>query len=81
MTLRKAAEQLYSRFLFWRWDRQYHSAVRRMRGCAHARTMHVDVGMTLEKCRDCWALRVPTLHDPSQMEWTPNSAPPPRRTA
>ena len=84
--LRKAAMRVYSRFLFWKWDREYHAAVERMRGCAHEHTMFVDVGAIHEKCRDCWALRVPKLAvslpfdgiDRSVMEWTPNSADPRR---
>lgn len=78
--------QAYSRFLFWKWDREYDAAERRMKGCAHARTMFVDVGTApfdcVEKCRDCWALRLPKLGDePSEwpakeLEWTPNAANP-----
>lgn len=57
--------QAYSFFLFWKWDREYYAAARRMRGCVHTRTMFVDVGTPpydcVEKCRDCWALRLPKL--------------------
>ena len=77
--IRNAVLQAYSRFLFWKWDRDYYAAVDRMRGCVHARTIFVDVGAVYEKCWDCWALRVPTLDEAGlrhgKMEWTPNSAP------
>lgn len=68
--------RLYSRFLFWKWDRKYEAAVRRARGCPHVRTMWVDVGMVFEKCCDCWALRMPTIPGSGEMEWVPNSANP-----
>lgn len=77
--------QAYSRFLFWKWDLEYHAADRRMRGCTHARTMFVDVGSPpfncVEKCRDCWALRLPKLGGEwptNELEWTPNMARPSR---
>lgn len=77
--------QTYSKFLFWKWDREYYAAARRMRGCAHTRTMFVDVGTPpydcVEKCRDCWALRLPKLGGEwptKELEWTPNTANPRR---
>lgn len=68
-------KQAYSRFLFWKWDRAYHAAVERMRGCAHARTMLVDVGDIIEKCCDCWAIKVPAFDGSGGLQWTSNSAP------
>jgi hypothetical protein len=74
----------YSRFLFWKWNRESDAAHERMRGCAHARTMFVDVGSPpydcVEKCRDCWALRLPKLGWPEidAVEWNPNTASPRR---
>lgn len=75
----------YSLLLFWKWDRDYIAAEKRMRGCAHKRTMFVDVGSPpydcIEKCRDCWALRVPKLGGEwptKKLEWVPNSANPRR---
>lgn len=83
--IRKIAIRVYSRLLFWKWDRDYHAAVERMRGCSHKHTVFVDVGTICEKCSDCWALRVPKLGsstfdeiEPGTMEWTPNSADPRR---
>lgn len=79
--IKKYALRAYSRFLFWKWDREYHDAVKRMRGCTHERTMFVDVGTVYEKCIDCWALHVPKLGGEwptNKMEWTPNSADPER---
>lgn len=77
--------RMYARILFWKWDHDFHAAVKRMRGCAHTRTMFVDVGTVTEKCCDCWAIRVPKLGrtsnelpDEGEMEWTPNSANPRR---
>jgi hypothetical protein len=81
-------QRAYARFLFWKWDRESEAAHKRMRGCAHERTMFVDVGSPpydcIEKCRDCWALRLPTLGSPKlggpwsvkKLEWTPNIADP-----
>jgi len=80
-------QRAYARFLFWKWDREHDAAHERMRGCAHERTMFVDVGSPpydcIEKCRDCWALRMPKLGrtpfdeiEPGTMEWTPNMANP-----
>lgn len=66
--------RLRSRFLFWKWDLEYDAAVRRMRGCSHARTMWVHVGAVYEKCCDCWALRMP--FESGTMEWTSNAASP-----
>lgn len=72
--------RVYERFLFWKWDREYDAAVRRARGCPHARTMWVDVGAVYEKCCDCWALRMPAVmgykFESDEMEWVPNSANP-----
>ena len=79
--------QAYSAFLFWKWDREFYAAIKRMRGCAHARTMFVDVGSPpydcVEKCRDCWALRLPKLGGDwpaKELEWVPNVANPRRAT-
>ena len=85
--IRKAATRAYSRFLSWKWDREYHAADERMRGCAHKNTMFVDVGSPpyncVEKCRDCWALRLPRLGldapvPSDEMHWSPNGADPRR---
>ena len=84
--IRKAATRAYSRFLFWWWDREIIAAEQRFQGCAHEHTMFVDVGSppynSIEKCRDCWALRVPKLNDNAfdagAMEWVPNAADPRR---
>lgn len=76
MKLLDLIRQAHARFLFWKWDRNYHAANKRMRGCVHKNTMFVDVGVVLEKCRDCWALRVSALDGSDRMEWTPNSASP-----
>jgi len=77
--------QAYSAFLFWKWDRAAEVARKRIRGCAHTRTMFVDVGSQpydcVEKCRDCWALRLPKLGEEwptKKLEWTPNTANPRR---
>lgn len=82
--IKKSAIRVYSRYLFWKWDREYHAANERMRGCTHENTMFVDVGSPpyncTEKCLDCWALRVPKLGSVHEMEWTPNSARPSRAT-
>jgi hypothetical protein len=70
----KLIQRAYSRFLFWKWDRESDAAHKRMRGCEHVRTIFVNVGSSpydcIEKCRDCWALRLPKLG------WTPNMADP-----
>lgn len=85
--IRKNIALAYARFLTWKWDRELIAAERRFQGCAHDRTMFVDVGSPpydcIEKCCDCWALRVPKLGRPAasdEMEWTPNSARPSRTT-
>ncbi len=70
--IKKAIIQAWSSFLFWKWDREYHAAVRRMRGCSHVNTMTVDVGIRCEKCRDCWALLMPALDGSERLDWTPN---------
>jgi hypothetical protein len=77
--------QAYARFLFWTWDRESAAAHKRIRGCAHANTMFVDVGSPpydcVEKCRDCWALRLPKLGGEwptDDLKWTPNTANPRR---
>ena len=68
--------RLYERLLFWKWDRESDAAVCRMRGCQHTRTIWVDVGTACEKCRGCWAIRVP---DPfGTLGWVPNCANPKR---
>ena len=83
--IRKAAMRVYSRYLSWKWDREYDAAKERMRGCAHENTMFVDGGSPpyncIEKCCDCWAIRVPKVgfYAPSnEMYWTPNCANPRR---
>ena len=68
-------KRAYSRFLFWKWDREYYAAAKRMLGCSHARTMLVDIGAIAEKCCDCWALKLPVLDGSGGMQWTPNCAP------
>ena len=75
--------QAYSALLFWKWDRDAIAAHKRMRGCAHPRTIFVDVGTSpfdcVEKCLVCWALRLPKLGGAwptDEMEWTPNTANP-----
>lgn len=76
-------QRMWWRLLDWKWDRDYHAAVERAHRCAHKRTIFVDVGITAEKCCDCWALRLPKLGgsplneiDLGEMEWIPNSANP-----
>jgi hypothetical protein len=66
----------YAAFLYWKWDREFYAADRRMRGCAHTRTGFVDVGVVCEKCRDCWALRLPAVDGSGVLQWTPNTASP-----
>jgi hypothetical protein len=89
MLIKKLILRAYSRFLFWKWDREHYAAIKRMRGCAHVNTMFVDVGSPpydcIEKCCDCWALHLPKLGrtpfdeiEPGAMEWTPNTADPRR---
>lgn len=80
-------KRLYSRFLFWKLDREYRAAECRMRDCQHTNTMLVDVGSPpydcVEKCCDCWALRLPVLGQErlrGKREWTPNCASPKRAT-
>jgi hypothetical protein len=67
---------LPARFRDWLMERGYRGSVRRMQGCEHAHTGFVDVGVVYEKCRDCWALRVPTLDGSDALKWTPNGASP-----
>jgi len=74
--LQSLLSQAHAQFLFWKWDREYLAASRRFQGCSHARTGFVDVGTVLEKCRDCWALRVPAFDGSDSLQWTPNSASP-----
>ena len=83
--IRKAAMRAHSRYLSWKWDRAAIAAERRFQGCAHEHTIFVDVGSPpyncTEKCRDCWAIRVPKVgfYAPSnEMYWTPNCANPRR---
>jgi len=83
MDMIKSLRQMYAAFWFWKWDREYYAANKRMRGCKHTRTMFVDVGSPpydcVEKCRDCWALRLPKLGGvwpTKEMEWNANSANP-----
>jgi len=68
----------YAELLFWKCDLEYRAAKKRMRGCTHANTMLVDVGVTLEKCRDCWAIRVPMFDGSDGMQWVANCASPKR---
>lgn len=70
--------QVRAYFLLRKWDRDFYAAERRMRGCTHARTGFVDVGVVYEKCRDCWALRVPGFDGSRALHWTPNAASPRR---
>jgi hypothetical protein len=74
------ASRLFAKFLAWKWERDYRSAVSRMRGCEHVNTVEVDVGVVAEKCRDCWALRMPALDGSDRMAWFANCAPPPRKS-
>ncbi len=87
--IRRKALRAYSRLLFWKWDREYRTAVVRMRECVHTNTVFVDVGSSpynaIEKCCDCWALRMPKLSanplekiSRDMMEWVPNSVNPRR---
>jgi hypothetical protein len=64
------------RFRDWLMERSCRASVRRMQGCAHVRTGFVDVGVVYEKCRDCWALRVPASDGSGAMQWTLNGASP-----
>lgn len=74
--LAHAVIRLRGRFLMWRLERDYARSVARMRACAHADTIDVNIAgpdhpFCVPKCTSCWALR---LRD----GWSPNSAPPPR---
>ncbi len=72
----------YTHFLFWKFERDYRAATRRMQECDHENTMFVDVGTPpydcVEKCRDCWALLLPDLADHSVRGWVANTAKPSR---
>lgn len=68
----------YQELLFWKWDLEYQAAQKRMRGCTHTNTMLVDVGVTIEKCRNCWAILVPMFDGSEGMQWLVNCASPRR---
>jgi len=39
--------QAYAAFLFWKWDREHDAAVKRIIGCAHARTIALKSAVTV----------------------------------
>jgi len=85
--LLKKVENIYGRILYWKWDMESAAAARRFQGCQHERTVFVDVGTVVEKCCECWALRLPKLGTTANeedrppagaMAWYPNCARPER---
>lgn len=77
---RPIVEAIRVRVILWRMTRAFGRAQERMRGCAHADTFLVDVGVLVPKCRGCWAIKVmfPNVNPelPAEPKWTPNCASP-----
>ena len=70
---------VWSRFLAWKFEREFDAAQKRMIGCKHTYAARVNFGgdheFMVDKCLNCWALYI-------NDEWAASTAPPPnaRRT-
>jgi hypothetical protein len=85
--LRPIVQQLHGRWIAWKYERELLRAQERMRGCEHADTFLVDVGMgamhLVPKCQRCWGLKLVYGTSPTdamlgvvpEPRWTPNCEP------
>lgn len=69
----------WGQIVAWKWEREFRKAEARFAGCAHERSVLVDVGRgrcDTPKCLDCWGLKLLRDSPNGEAKWTPNCAPP-----
>ena len=83
LVLNKVIVRLQGYYGYWKFNREFRNAQKRLSKCSHVKTKMVNIGTDehpymAEKCVSCWGLKLFTSlgHNTPTREWTANNIKP-----